>query len=58
MGTGGYFKDLTIGNAAIILAQSGVDKSLEGGKTYWGAPVDDARKMERVSGHSHTAGDN
>lgn len=43
----GISKDLSIGNAAIILAQSGVDKSLEGGKTYWGAPVDDARKKWR-----------
>ncbi len=36
-------KDLIIGNKAIVLAMSGVDKSLEGGKTYWGVPVDDPR---------------
>ncbi len=40
----GISKDLTIGNGAVLLAQSGIDKSLEGGKTYWGAPVDEARK--------------
>jgi UDP-3-O-[3-hydroxymyristoyl] glucosamine N-acyltransferase len=37
-------KDLVIGKGAIILACSGVDKSLEGGKTYYGVPAEDARK--------------
>jgi UDP-3-O-[3-hydroxymyristoyl] glucosamine N-acyltransferase len=37
-------KDLTIGAGAIVYAMSGVDKSLEGGKKYWGVPVDDPRK--------------
>jgi UDP-3-O-[3-hydroxymyristoyl] glucosamine N-acyltransferase len=32
-----------IGKKAIVLAMSGIDKSLEGGKTYWGVPVDDPR---------------
>jgi len=36
-------KDLVIGKKAIVLALSGVDKSLEGGKTYWGIPADDPR---------------
>jgi UDP-3-O-[3-hydroxymyristoyl] glucosamine N-acyltransferase len=36
-------KDLVIGKKAIVLAVSGVDKSLEGGKTYWGVPADDPR---------------
>jgi UDP-3-O-[3-hydroxymyristoyl] glucosamine N-acyltransferase len=40
-------KDLTIGAGAIVFAMSGVDKSLEGGKKYWGVPVDDARKKWR-----------
>jgi UDP-3-O-[3-hydroxymyristoyl] glucosamine N-acyltransferase len=40
-------KDLTIGKKAIVLAMSGVDKSLEGGKTYWGVPADDPRKKWR-----------
>lgn len=37
-------KDLVIGKGAIVLACSGVDKSLEGGKTYYGMPAEDARK--------------
>ncbi len=40
-------KDLVIGKKAIVLAMSGVDKSLEGGKTYWGVPADDPRKKWR-----------
>jgi UDP-3-O-[3-hydroxymyristoyl] glucosamine N-acyltransferase len=36
-------KDLVIGKKAIVMAMSGVDKSLEGGKTYWGVPADDPR---------------
>jgi UDP-3-O-[3-hydroxymyristoyl] glucosamine N-acyltransferase len=40
-------KDLVIGKGAIILATSAVDKSIEGGKTYFGAPVDDVRKKWR-----------
>ena len=37
-------KDLVIGKGAIVLATSGIDKSIEGGKTYFGAPVMEARK--------------
>jgi len=37
-------KDLVIGKKAVVLAMSGIDKSLEGGKTYWGVPADDPRK--------------
>lgn len=40
-------KDLVIGKKAVVLALSGVDKSLEGGKTYWGIPADDPRKKWR-----------
>ncbi len=40
-------KDLVIGKGAIILATSGVDKSIEGGKTYFGIPVEEARKKWR-----------
>ncbi|PKP52871.1 MAG: UDP-3-O-(3-hydroxymyristoyl)glucosamine N-acyltransferase [Bacteroidetes bacterium HGW-Bacteroidetes-1] len=40
-------KDIVIGKGAVILAMSGVDKSLEGGKTYFGVPADDARKKWR-----------
>lgn len=41
-------KDIVIGKGAVILAMSGVDKSIEGnGKVYFGAPADDARKKWR-----------
>ena len=36
-------KDLVIGARAVVLALSGIDKSLEGGKTYWGTPVGEVR---------------
>jgi UDP-3-O-[3-hydroxymyristoyl] glucosamine N-acyltransferase len=36
-------KDLTIGKGAVVLGMSGVSKSIEGGKTYFGAPVEEAR---------------
>lgn len=37
-------KDLVIGEGAVMLATSGTDKSLEGGKTYFGRPALEARK--------------
>ena len=37
-------KDLVVGKGAIVMATSGVDKSLEGGKVYFGIPAEDARK--------------
>lgn len=40
-------KDLVIGKGAVILATSAVDKSLEGGKTYFGVPAEEARKKWR-----------
>ena len=40
----GVSKTLYIGDNVTILAQSGVDKDLEGNKTYFGAPVLEARK--------------
>jgi len=40
-------KDLTIGKGAVVLATSGVDKTLEGGKVYFGAPAIEARKKWR-----------
>jgi UDP-3-O-[3-hydroxymyristoyl] glucosamine N-acyltransferase len=46
----GVSKDLTIGKGAVVLAQSGVPSSLEGGKTYFGSPVEDARvKMKELT---------
>ena len=35
---------VTIGKKAVISAQSGVSKSLEGGKSYFGSPADEFRK--------------
>jgi UDP-3-O-[3-hydroxymyristoyl] glucosamine N-acyltransferase len=40
-------KDLVVGAKAIVLATSGIDKSIEGGKTYFGSPVMEARKKWR-----------
>jgi UDP-3-O-[3-hydroxymyristoyl] glucosamine N-acyltransferase len=46
----GVSKDLVIGKGAVVLAQSGVPGSIEGGKTYFGSPVDDARvKMKELA---------
>jgi UDP-3-O-[3-hydroxymyristoyl] glucosamine N-acyltransferase len=36
-------KDLVIGKGAIVLGTSGVDKSIEGNKTYFGIPAIEAR---------------
>ncbi len=38
-------KDLVIGKGAVILATSAVGKSLEGGKTYFGIPADEAGRV-------------
>ena len=35
---------ITIGKGAVILGQTGVTKSVKGGKTYFGTPIDEARK--------------
>ncbi|RYZ54035.1 MAG: UDP-3-O-(3-hydroxymyristoyl)glucosamine N-acyltransferase [Sphingobacteriales bacterium] len=43
----GVSKDLTIGKGAIVYAQSGVPSSLEGGKVYFGSPVEDAKTKMR-----------
>jgi UDP-3-O-[3-hydroxymyristoyl] glucosamine N-acyltransferase len=40
----GITKDVVIGKGAMILAQSGVSKSLEGGKVYFCYPADENRK--------------
>lgn len=40
----GINKDITIGKGSVILATSNVDKSLEGGKTYFGSPAIEARQ--------------
>lgn len=40
----GMTSGITIGTKAVVLAQSGVSKSLEGGKTYFGTPADESRE--------------
>jgi UDP-3-O-[3-hydroxymyristoyl] glucosamine N-acyltransferase len=43
----GCASDVTIGEGAIVLAQSGISKSLEGGKTYFGSPCSEFRSKFR-----------
>jgi UDP-3-O-[3-hydroxymyristoyl] glucosamine N-acyltransferase len=46
----GVSKDLRIGKGAIVYAQSGVPNSIEGGKVYFGSPVEEAReKMKELN---------
>jgi UDP-3-O-[3-hydroxymyristoyl] glucosamine N-acyltransferase len=40
-------KTLTIGENAVLLARTGVNGSLEGNKTYWGAPAQEASVIKR-----------
>ncbi len=40
-------KDLVIGKGAVVLAKSGVDKTLEGGKVYFGVPARESRTVWR-----------
>jgi UDP-3-O-[3-hydroxymyristoyl] glucosamine N-acyltransferase len=45
----GVSKTLTIGEGAVVYAQSGVKNSIDGGKVYFGSPVEDAReKMKEL----------
>ncbi len=43
----GVAANVTIGAKASVLAQSGIAKSLEGGKIYFGYPADEVRKRHR-----------
>lgn len=43
----GCASDVTIGEGAIVLAQSGVGKDLEGGKSYFGSPCVEAKEKFR-----------
>ena len=46
----GVNKDLVIGENAVVYAQSGVPKSIEGNKVYFGSPVQEAReKMKELA---------
>lgn len=40
-------KTLTIGENAVLLGRTGVAGDLEGNKTYWGAPAQEARTVQR-----------
>ena len=41
---------ITIGKGAVIQGQSGVTKSVEGGKVYWGTPIMEARmELKRLA---------
>ncbi|MBC7867844.1 MAG: UDP-3-O-(3-hydroxymyristoyl)glucosamine N-acyltransferase [Gloeobacteraceae cyanobacterium ES-bin-316] len=40
-------KTLTIGANAVLLGRTGVGSSLEGNKTYWGAPAQEASAVKR-----------
>lgn len=40
----GVTSAITVGKGAVVLAQTGISKSIEGGKTYFGSPVEEARK--------------
>lgn len=40
-------KTLTIGENAVLYARTGVSNDLEGNKTYWGAPAQDARNAQK-----------
>ena len=43
----GVSKTLTIGDNAVVYAQSGVPASLEGGRSYFGSPAEDALLKKR-----------
>ena len=39
----GTTSGITIGKKAVILGQTGVTKSIEGNKTYFGTPIEESR---------------
>lgn len=43
----GIVSGITIGKKAVLMAQSGVSKSIAGGKVYWGSPVSELRDRQR-----------
>jgi UDP-3-O-[3-hydroxymyristoyl] glucosamine N-acyltransferase len=40
----GVAQNVTIGEGAVVLAKSGVSKSLPGGRTYFGIPAEEVRE--------------
>jgi len=46
----GTASGITIGHGAVVQAQAGVTKSIEGGKVYWGTPIQEARlELKRLA---------
>lgn len=46
----GVISGITIGEKVVVLAQSGIGRSLESGKTYFGSPAEEAReKMKEMA---------
>lgn len=46
----GTASGITIGQGAIVQAQAGVTKSIEGGKAYWGTPIQEFRaELKRLA---------
>lgn len=43
----GVNKTITIGDGAVVMGQTGVSSSIEGGKTYWGTPVQEFRTQAK-----------
>lgn len=43
----GVNKTLTIGKGAVVFGQAGVVATIEGNKSYWGTPAEDARNKRR-----------
>ncbi|NJB86949.1 UDP-3-O-[3-hydroxymyristoyl] glucosamine N-acyltransferase [Lewinella marina] len=46
-GQAGVAQNVTLGERTVIMAQSGVGRDLEGGKSWFGSPVQEARKAFR-----------
>ena len=46
-GQAGIAQNVTLGERTVIMAQSGVGRNLEGGKSWFGSPVQEARKAFR-----------
>ena len=46
-GQAGIAQNVTMGERTVIMAQSGVGRDLEGGKSWFGSPVQEARKAFR-----------
>ena len=47
----GTTSGITIGEKAVVLGQTGVTKSLAGGKVYFGTPVDESREKLKQMVH-------